>query len=126
MTENHLKLNDAKTEFLVLGKKSVLKKVRHITEITVGETKAHKVEYAHNIGAVLDSELKMTAHVSSIVRSCNCHLRQISHICPYLTQNAAATLVNSVITSRLDYVNSLLFGVPDNLVSKYRMADIAD
>ena len=43
MTENHLKLNDAKTEFLVLGKKSILKKVGHITDITVGETKVHKV-----------------------------------------------------------------------------------
>jgi hypothetical protein len=121
MSNNHLKLNDSKTEFLVIGKPNTLKKMEHISEIRIGETKVRAVKSARNIGAVLDSELNMVNHVNSIVRSCYGHLREISHIRHYLTQEAAATLVNSIITSRLDYVNSLLFGLPEYTVRKLQL-----
>ena len=111
MTTNYLKLNDGKTEFLVLWKKSV----------TLGGTNVKAVESARYIGAVLDSELCMTQHINSIVCSCYCHLRQIAHIRPHITQVATATLVNCLITSRLDFMNSLLYGIPDYLLRKLEL-----
>ena len=49
------------------------------------------------------------------------HLHHISRIRSFLTDEAAASLVRSLIFSRIDYANSLLFGLPDCLLSKLQM-----
>ena len=60
----------------------------------------------------------MVEHVSSITKSAYLHLRNIAQIRRYLTQDATATLINSLVTSRLDNLNSLLFGLPDCVISR--------
>ena len=114
-------LRYGKTEFLVIGKKSVTNKLSNVSSINIGGTYVKSVQSARNIGAVLDAELSMSQHINSVVRSCYCHLRQIAHIRPHLTNEAAATLINCLITSRLDFMNSLLHGIPSNLVRKLEL-----
>ena len=121
MGKNHLKLNDSKTEFLVLGNPGIHSQIEGISSISIGSTSVDAAESAKNIGAVLDSQLTMAGHVSNVCRSCYMHLHQISQIRPYLTQDAAATIVHSLITSRLDYVNSLLYGLPEYLIKRLQL-----
>ena len=64
----------------------------------------------HSIGVTLDSERAMAAHVNGIVRSCFYQLRQLHSVRNSLTENAANTLVNALIVSRVDYCNSILYG----------------
>ena len=52
----------------------------------------------------------MTAHASSVVRACSCQLRQIRCIRSSLTDTAATILVHALISSKLDYCNSVLYG----------------
>ena len=120
MASNHLKLNEGKTEFLMIGKPKVLKNIP-ITSIKIGDTHVQTVNAAKNIGAILDCEMCMSQHINSTIRSCYSHLRQICHIRPYLTQSATETLINSLITSRLDYMNALLFGLPDSSIHKLQL-----
>ena len=53
----------------------------------------------------------MSARVSDIMRTCYYHLRQIRSVRRSLTGDVARSLVQSLICSRLDYCNSLLFGI---------------
>ena len=46
---------------------------------------------------------------------------QISRMRQYLTENAATKLVCSLILFRLDYANSLLFGLPNTPLDKLQM-----
>ena len=46
------------------------------------------------------------------------HLRSIIQIRPYLTKSAAHTIVQSLISSRLDYCNSFLAELPQYLIHK--------
>ena len=66
---------------------------------------------------VMDT-LSMAVQVSSVCKSVYAHLRNIAQIRCYLTQDATATLIHSLVTSRLDNMNSLLHGLPDYQLNK--------
>ena len=56
----------------------------------------------------------MTAHISSVIKSCYCHLRSQGKHRPFLVQETANAITVSLIMSRLDYCNSALGGLPAN------------
>ena len=74
-----------------------------------------------NLGAFFDSQMNMESHVNSVCRACYSQLRQIGHIRQYLNSDATKSLVNSLVTSRLDYCNSLLFGLPKKTLNKLKI-----
>ena len=45
-------------------------------------------------------------------------MRNISRICNFLSEDATKTLVQSLVTSRLDYANALLYGLPSTTVGR--------
>jgi len=71
---------------------------------------------ARDLGVVIDSRLSMADHVASVCRSAYYHLRQIRPTLQSLSRDAAKTLFQVFISSRLDYCNSVLYGVTDNLI----------
>ena len=116
-TSNKLKLNDSKTEFLVVGSKFA-RKSPDITSVNIGNTTVNAVESARNIGVIMDSTLSMVLHVSAVCKSAYSQLRNIAQIRRHLTQDATATLIHSLVTSRLDNMNSLLHGLPNTQLHK--------
>ena len=70
------------------------------------------------LGVTLDSSLTMERHVSNVCRSTFLALRRISSIRSFLSAKSAATLVHASITSRLDYCNSSLSGIPSEQLSR--------
>ena len=121
MFKNHLKLNDSKTEFLVVGSKYLTKQMDSVSQIKIGDSSVDAVSDAKNIGAILDANLDLEKHVASICKSCYMHMHHIGRIRRYLTEEAAAVLVNALITSRLDYANSLLYGLPKHLIKRLEL-----
>jgi hypothetical protein len=100
---------------------NMLSKAENISSLTIGSTAVNSVTSAKNIGATIDSNLNMKEHVDNVCRACYLHLYNISRIRPFLTQDATAKLVHSLVTSKLDYVNSLLFGLPEYLIKKLQL-----
>ena len=79
-----------------------------------------------DLGAMFDNNQKMDIHISSVCRATHFHLRNIGAIRSHLTDSATASLVHSLVTSRLDYCNSLLYGLPDNQLNRLqRLQNIA-
>ena len=60
----------------------------------------------------------MSEQVSSLCRSCFFQLRQIRTIRWSWTSDSTKTLVNAFVNSRLDYCNSLLYGVGEGLMDR--------
>ena len=58
----------------------------------------------------MDKCLKFDAHINKIFKNCMYHLRNIFKIRRYLTTEACKLLIHALVTSRLDYCNSLLYG----------------
>ena len=99
-----LKLNDNKTELMLVTSK----RTKHLhslpTSITIGNAQIPFKKSLKNLCFTLDCHLTMNAHVSNI------ELRRLASIRRFLTSTATATLVSAFVFSRIDYCNSLLFG----------------
>ena len=67
---------------------------------------------ARSLGFILDEHMSFHVHVSSICRSSFHRLRNLSRIRKYLTKESAAVVVHAFVTSKLDYCNALLYGLP--------------
>ena len=57
----------------------------------------------------------MQAQVALTTKSCYRQIRNIGHILPSITGDACKTLVQALVTSSLDYANSLQCGLPHKL-----------
>ena len=60
----------------------------------------------------------MSGHIAALCRTGFYQLRQIRPAIRSLTTDAAKTIVQAFIACRLDWCNSLLYGVPENLLRK--------
>ena len=116
-TANMLKLNDSKTELMLVTSK----RSKHLhnlpTSITIGNAQIPFKQSVKNLGFTLDCHLTMNAHVSNIARTCYYELRRLASIRRFLTSTATATLVSAFVLSRIDYCNSLLIGSTNDVTS---------
>ena len=117
MANNYLKLNDEKTDFMILGSRHSLKKIT-TNSISIGESKIQPKQSVKNIGAVLDNQLKMDIQINKTCQAAWFQLFQISKIKKFLTTKQQKTVVHAFITSKLDQNNALLLGLPKNALSK--------
>ena len=71
-----------------------------------------------NLGAWFDDQLTMAVHITKICSATFYHLHNIRCIKKHLSMDSAATLIHSFISSRIDYCNSLLYGLPKCHIDK--------
>ena len=83
MAQSKLKLNPSKTEFLLIGPKSQRDKFNNLLPLAVLDNKLNSADSAMNFGVFFDSGLIFCQHSSQV----------------------------SIVTSKLDYCNSLLHEV---------------
>ena len=121
MVNNHLKMNDEKTEFMIICSDGIRKKMSALTSLEVGDETVTPSKIARNLGVTLDDSLSMVEHVNHVAKSCYFQLHKISQIRKYLTENATADIVRSLVLSKLDYCNSILYGLPDHLIQRLQL-----
>ena len=116
-TANMLKLNDNKTELMLVTSN----RTKHLhnlpTSITIGIAQVHFKQSVKNLCFTLDCHLTMNAHVTNIARTCYFELRRLASIRRFLAGSATVTLVSAFVLSRIDYCNSLLFGSTHDVTS---------
>ena len=117
MIANKLKMNDSKTEFMIIGSRQQLKKVE-FDFIMVGDTSVKVVDHVRNLGAYFDSCLTMSKHIDVKCRNAFMHLYSIRKIRKFLTREACETLMHAFIFSQLDYCNTLLYDLPETQIKK--------
>ena len=91
-----------------------------VPHLTIGDAQI-KVSSEHavrNIGAWFDSQMSMQQHIKTVCQVAHYHLHRIGQIRPYLSKEATECLIHALISSRLDYANSLLYGLPASLIKK--------
>jgi hypothetical protein len=61
-----------------------------------------------SLSVTIDQSLSFDQHVRNVVKASNFHIRALRHIRPVLDPIMANTVACSIVSSRLDYCNSLL------------------
>ena len=64
-------------------------------------------ELKFSTGVVFDNEVKFSTHIKRLAWKCFYHLRQMRSVRCSLSVDAAKTVVNALIISRIDYCNSV-------------------
>ena len=118
MARRKLKLNNGKTEIMVV--KGNLRNVpaADFGVMNFGDTQLQPRESAKNLGVVLDSSLSFRPHIDSIVKTCNFHIRNLYMIKNFVNKKSLIALIHSLIISKVDYCNSLFIGLPNITLKK--------
>jgi hypothetical protein len=117
MNTNKLKLNEEKTQVLVILPSRQSHKST-IQALSIGGHDVQPVQCVRNLGVLFDSSFLMKDQITSLVKSCNIQIRSIGRIRQFLSLEAASSLIHAFISSRLDYGNSLISGLPDNQIKR--------
>ena len=117
MIKNKLKINDSKTEFIIF-RSPLLKTDLSGVSIRVGDSQISSSSKVRDLCVIFDDCLSLDLHISNICRSTHFHLRNIGRIRNLLTFNATAQLVHALVTTRLDFCNSILYNLPNNKIER--------
>ena len=113
MSANKLKLNSEKMEFILIGSKNNRKQLLPHFPINILGNQVSPAQSVRNLGVVFDSNFSFSDHVSQVIKSTRVHARDLYRIRPLLDLNTSVLLANALVSSRLDYCNSLFLSLTD-------------
>ena len=119
MNEHFLKINPDKTEIIVFLPEHMQDKRLINGAFLEGEC----IRFSNTVkclGVNLDRSLNMEHHVNTTVSLCYKLLGDVACVRHLLSVEDTESLVHSIVGSRLDFSNSLLYGINKNVIQKYQ------
>ena len=113
---NMLKCNLSKTKIIHFS--SCFLPPEPIASIKVGHHQVQPTSVIENLGVTLDSHLTFVPHVNNICRALSHSFHSIGRIRKYVSQADAERIVHVFVSTKLDYCNSLLYGLPSREIEK--------
>ena len=81
--------------------------------ITIYDESVFKSDSTTLLGVEVNSTLSLKNHVKNTTKCCFYKLHNLFKIRRFLSEDAAKTIVHTLMTSKLDYCNSVLNGLPN-------------
>ena len=106
-----LSLNPDKSDSVLFGTRQRSHSFSDITTVNVAGSVVPMADHVKLLGVTLDNHLSMDKHVNEMRRACFYHLHALRQIRPAITACDANMIACSVVGSRLDYANAVLYGV---------------
>ena len=122
MKKKRLKLNENKTECILIGRKNLLTNYKDFKIININDAPITLSNEIKDLGVTIDKELDMQTQITNVVKAANCQLLNIANIKRFLDQDCLKMLINSLVISKIDYCNSLYHNLPANQLK--RLQDI--
>ena len=113
MSTKKLKLNPYKTEFLLIGNERQQSKYLSIFPIELLGVKTNTAKSARNLGVIFDKNFTICSHISVVCSSCIYYMRCQWRIRRHLDLDSVKLFATVLVSSHLDYCNSLLYGIAD-------------
>ena len=107
MSEDKLKLNPDETEFIVYGAKDRHRWLSDSFPVYILGNCLSPAVVVRNLGVLFDAKFCFTNHVNAVIKSCFISLRDLHRIRRFLSVDTSVVIANALVSSRLDYCNSL-------------------
>ena len=107
MVSNKLKLNLDKTEFILIGSKNNRKQFYPFFPTNILGNQVTPSSKVRNLEVYFYSNMTLSNHVSQVIKSTQIHIRDLYRIRHLLDFNTTILLANALVSSQLDYCNSL-------------------
>jgi len=121
MSANRLTLNMDKTKLLwVSSRHNLSQQGCCLPVLQLGSDSIAAPDRVPLLGVTLSSNLSLDRHVFIVSVSYSCWLRQLRRSRPSLDTVSAATLVHTLVASRVDYCNAVLAGAPKVTTNKFQ------
>ena len=102
-----LKLNPEKSDFIVFGSKSQRQKISSYFSVSIFGSLLHPVHSVRNLGVWFNAEFSFSERVKRTGKAFFLQMRDLRKIRQHLTSEVAVLAANALVSSRLDYCNSL-------------------
>ena len=118
MGQKMLKMNNSKTEVVLISSRAMARRIQNVPTVTVGDDVVSLSEVARYIGVDMDKHLTMENYVNAICKVSQFHLYKIGRIRHLLDRRTCEQLTHAFISSKLDYANAVLCGLPQRQIQK--------
>ena len=115
---NGLALNPDKSDAIWFSTRQRETSLPAVLSVNVAGTVVPLSDTLKTLGILLDKRLSMDTHVAAVCKSAYFHTRALRHIRPLLSDDMAKSIAISVVSSRLDYANSVLYGTSTANINK--------
>jgi hypothetical protein len=112
MDAHFLKLNQDKTEILVIRRPSLRCPPSAAPSLQICGCDVTPCPAVRDLGVMFDECLSLETQVRAVCKSAYFHIHSIWTVRKYLTESATRSLVQAHVMSRLDYCNALYYGIP--------------
>ena len=117
-SQNWLALNPEKSDAILIGTHQ-RNNTLNISTINVSGSTVSLSNHIKLLGIILDNNLTFHKHTNYVSQSCFYHIKALRHIRHTLdTHTASLIIAHALVSSRLDYANSVLYGAPSYTVTK--------
>ena len=120
MLTNELKLSPDQTEFLLTGNEWKRSKYLSMFPIEIFGVRTNLAKSVQNLGVIFDKKFTVCSHISAVCSSYFYHMRDLRRIRRLLVLHSAKLLATALVSSRLAYCNSLLYGIADLDLTRFQ------
>ena len=92
-----------------------------MTRSCMSPSRRNHCNHARNLGVILDTHLSLNDHIATVCKASHFHHRNISNFRKFLTKGSTQILTHTFVSSKLDYCNSLLYGLPAHQLNKLQL-----
>ena len=113
-----LKLNPDKTDLSIIGTKQQRNRVISHFPVKLPGSDTFPSDTVRHLGVVFDGDFNLHQHISQVCKSCFYHMRDLRQIRRHISISTAKTISTALISSRIDYCNSLLNNIAKRDLAK--------
>ena len=118
MKNSKLKLNADKTEFIIIGTSTQRTKLDVFFPTHILSQSITPAASVFNLGVTFDENFNFKQYISKTCRCCFYHIRDLRRIRRFISLSVANTIATALVSSRLDYCNSLLHKTASKDIAK--------